>query len=62
MNLFQDFDADDAAMILDAVSGAMAQVIIGTNYPDGYKVDAYQKLKSSIQPYQNAVAGYKAKY
>ena len=62
LNLFQDFDADDAAMILDAVSGAMAQVIIGTNYPDGYKANGYQTLKSSIQPYQNGVAGYRAKY
>jgi hypothetical protein len=40
----------------------MAQVIIGSNYPEGYKASGYQALKTSIQPYQNAVAKLKAKY
>jgi ABC-type glycerol-3-phosphate transport system substrate-binding protein len=62
LNLFQDFEANDAVTILDSLSGAMAQVIIGSNYPEGYAATGYQKLKNSIQPYQNAVAKLKAKY
>lgn len=62
LSIFQDFDADDASLLLDSLSGVMAQVIIGSNYPDGYKTDGYQKLKGAIQPYQNTVANLKAKY
>ena len=62
LSLFQDFDADDASLILDSLSGAMAQVIIGTNYPDGYATNGYAALKTAIQPYQNAIANLRAKY
>ena len=62
LSIFQDFEADDASLILDSLSGVMAQVIIGSNYPDGYKTNGYQKLKSTIQPYQNTVANLKTKY
>lgn len=62
LTIFQDFEADDAALLLDSLSGAMAQVIIGRNYPDGYKTSGYQDLKASIQPYQNAIANIRAKY
>ena len=61
LSLFQDFEADDASLILDSVSGVMAQVIIGANYPDGYLANGYSKLKSTIQPYQNTVANLKVK-
>lgn len=62
LSIFQDFDADDASLLLDSLSGVMAQVIIGSNYPDGYKINGYQKLKGAIQPYQNTVANLRAKY
>ena len=62
LSLFQDFDADDASLILDSLSGAMAQVIIGSNYPDGYVASGYAALKTAIQPYQNSIASLKAKY
>ena len=62
LSIFQDFEADDASLILDSLSGVMAQVIIGANYPSGYLTDGYQKLKGTIQPYQNTVANLKAKY
>ena len=62
LSIFQDFAADDASLILDCLSGVMAQVIIGSNYPDGYKTNGYQKLKGTIQPYQNTVANLKTKY
>ena len=62
LSIFQDFEADDASLILDSLSGVMAQVIIGSNYPTGYLTDGYAKLKSTIQPYQNTVANLRAKY
>ena len=62
LSIFQDFEADDASLLLDSLSGVMAQVIVGSNYPTGYKTDGYQALKKSIQPYQNTVANITAKY
>ncbi len=62
LSIFQDFDADDASLLLDNLSGAMAQVIIGSNYSDGGAIAGYATLKASIQPYQNAVANLRAKY
>ncbi len=62
LSIFQDFEADDAALLLDSLSGTMAQVIIGSNYPSGYQYNGYQKLKESVQPYQNAIANIRAKY
>ena len=57
LSLFQDFEADDASLILDSLSSVMAQVIIGSNYANGF-----DPLTKNIQPYQNAVAKLKAKY
>ena len=62
LSIFQDFSANDASLLLDSLAGAMAQVIIGSNYPDGYQANGYEKLKQNIQPYQNSVANLKAKY
>ena len=62
LNIFQDFSANDASLILDSLSGAMAQVIIASNYPAGYKANGYSKLKSAIQPYQNTVSSLRAIY
>lgn len=61
LSLFQDFEADDASLILDSLSGTMAQVIIGSNYENA-AANNYQKLKNAIQPYQNTVAKLRAKY
>ena len=60
LNIFQDFDADDASIILDNLSKTMAQVIISSNYPAGD--GAYSTLKANIQPFQSAVSSIKAKY
>ena len=57
LSLFQDFESDDASLILDSLSSVMAQVIIGSNYANGF-----EPLTKNIQPYQNAVAKFKAKY
>ena len=62
LSIFQDFESDDAALLLDSLSAVMAQVIIGANYPGGYQADGYQTLKGNIQAYQNAVANLRAKY
>ena len=57
LSLFQDFESDDASLILDSLSSVMAQVIIASNYANGF-----EPLTKNIQPYQNAVAKLKAKY
>ena len=59
-SIFQDFSTKDAAILWSSIANVMGQVTMGANYPEGYKLSGYAKLKDAIQPYQNSVANLRA--
>ena len=61
LNIFQDFNADDAATIMDSLSKVMAQVIIAKNY-ENYELNNYALLREAISGFQNGVKDLRPKY
>ena len=62
LNIYEDFEADDASTIMDNMSKVMAQVLVAQNFSDNYLITGYKAFINETQKYQNKVAEIRAKY
>lgn len=66
LSVFNDFNAEDASVILTNTANVMAQVMVSSNYADtpffGGNDTSYKNLKKAISGFQSTVSSYKAVY
>lgn len=66
LSVYNDFNAEDASVILTNTANVMAQVTISGNYADtpyfGGSDKGYSNLKKAISNFQSAVSKYKTQY